>query len=273
MSALVTLLIFSVFGITSHADDGLGGQPFGAHHGYVADVREEKNKRDIELVMLEKPKDPPKSLGSQIVNEKLTREFQIQYENRFGQTQAEQVINSPGQFDEYTYFNERNVTLQQYQVYQRQFAEYMSRRLTEYHVDNWAKNDPEVRTIYAYKDKVSNLNMQVSKGYRIKWKYNFAGPNMDVKVENPYDVEARVRVEMNGIASAPEEVIYNLGYQVTPRVWTGFMHKSVDGIYQLVCSRRMTKTFSTSITGSTDTRREGPTVQQDLVLLGFSWTN
>ncbi len=265
---LVTLLPH--FSLAEAPDEA---QPFGAHYGYVFDVQEEKNRRDIEMVMLERPKDPRKPLSEIIVNEKLTREFQQQYQYRFGQTQAEQVINSPGQYDEYKYFTDRNVTLQQYQTYQRQFAEYMGRRLTEYHIDNWAKNDPDIRPVYEFKDKVSNLNMEVRKGYKIHWKYNFAGPSMDIRLDNPYEVESRVRVQMNGVISKPEEVIYTFGYGFTPRVRGSFVHKSEDGIYQLVFSRRMSQSLSASVTASKDTLKAGPTVQQDLLLLGFSWTN
>lgn len=268
-----TLVFISLMPQLSLAEDMAKPPAFGSHYGYVTNVTEERNKRDIEMVMLERPKEPPKVKSTPIVDEKLTREFQQQYQYRFGQTQAEQVINSPGQFDEYTYYSDSNVTLQQYRKYQQDFAEYMGRRLVEHHVDNWAKNDPAIRPVYEFKDKISNLNMEVKKGYKIKWKYNFAGPNMDIRLENPYDVDAKVRVEMTGIVSSPTEVIYTFGYDFTPRVRGSFLHKQEDGIYQVIASRRMTRTLTTSITASRDTRAAGPTIQQDLLLLGFSWAN
>lgn len=267
------LVLLSLLPQLSLADDAVKPAVFGSHYGYTENVREERNKRDIEMVMLERPKEPPKAKTTPIVDEKLTKEFQLQYQYRFGQTQAEQVINSPGQFDEYTYYSNSNVTLTEYRRYQREFAEYMGRRLTEHHVDHWVKNDPSIRPIYEFKDKISNLNMEVKKGYKFKWKYNFSGPNMDLSLENPYDVETKVRVEMSGIVSAPTEVIYTLGYAFTPRVHGALLHKQEDGIYQLIVSRRMTKILTASITGSKDTRKEGPAVQQDLVLLGLSWSN
>jgi hypothetical protein len=268
-----TLLVLTLWPQLSRADDAAKPVFFGAHYGYISNVREERNKRDIEMVMLERAKDPPKDRSAPIVDEKLAKEFQQQYQYRFGQTQVEQVINSPGQFDEYTYYSNNNVTLTEYRKYQRQFAEYMGRRLTEHHVDKWAKNDPAIRPVYEFKDRISNLNMEVKKGYKVKWKYNFAGPNMDLKLENPYDVEAKIRAEMTGVISAPTEVIYTIGYDFTPRVHGTFMYKQEDGIYQLITSRRMTRTLTASLTASTDRRREGPTVQQDLLLLGLSWSD
>lgn len=252
----------------------LPGSPvFGAHHGYVSDVANEKSKKDIELVLLEQPRDPPSKSKTVLVNDKLSREFKTQYEYRFGQTQAEQVINSPGQFDEYSYYTDKNITLKQYRRYQQNFAEYMTRRLSEYHIDNWAKNDPSIKPMYQFKDKISNLDMQVKKGYKVKWKYNFSGPSMDLELDNPYEIDSKVRVDMSGILSSPKEVIYSLGYQVNPRVHAAFLHKTADGIYQVVASRQLNKVLSASVTASKDTRKEGTNVQQDLFLLGLSWSN
>ncbi len=269
---LAPLIFIFAIGFPALADDEAKPQIFGAHHGYLFEVTEERNRRDIEMVMLQPPPEPKKQLKEVIFNEKLSREFQQQYEYRFGQSQAEQVFNTVARSDEYTYYTGRNVTVQEYQKYQREFAEYMGRRLTEYHVDNWVKNDPDLRPVYEFKDRVSNLDVQMRKGYKLKWKYNFAGPNMDIRLENPYDVTCKVRVEMNGIISSPEELIYTLGYPVNKKVTVTAVHRQMDGVYQLVGTRRISRNLSTSLTASTDTKERGPTVKQDLILIGFAWT-
>jgi len=270
-SFIIPVLVFSSMAL--HARDRGGERPltFGEHHGYLFDVTGERNKRDIEMVMLEKPKDLGPPLTEVIFNEKLSKEFQAQYQYRFGQTTTEQAINNPTRSEGYTYYTGENLTIQRYQEEQQNFAEYMSRRLIEFHVDNWAKNDPDFRPVYEVKDRISNVNVDVAK-YKFKWKYNFAGPHMDLMVENPYDVEVKVRAEMSGVISSPTETIYSLGYQVTQRVRLQALHKQQDGLYQLIASRRMSKRISCSLTGSTDKRREGPTVQQDLILVGLSWS-
>jgi len=265
-------LVLAIFAPPSLADDTDKSAVYGNHYGYLFEVTEERNKRDLEMVMLEQPKAPPKPLQEKIFNEKLSKEFQQQYESRFGQSQAEQVLNSVNRSDGYTYYSGQNVTITEYQAQQRAFAEYMGRRLVEYHVDNWVKNDPELRPVYELKEKVSNVSVPLQKGYKFKWKYNFAGPNMEMKLENPYDIETRVRYEMTGILSAPTEVIYSLGYQVTQKVHLGFYHKQEDGLFQVTTSRPLTGRWNTSLTLSTDTKDAGPTVKQDLILLGFSWS-
>lgn len=246
---------------------------YGAHPGYLFDVDEEKNRREIEMVMLEKPKDDKKPIGKVIFNEKLSKEFQDQYKIQFGQTNAEQIINNPGRDGDYLYYSQP-VSVQQYTIYQQQFGEYMLRRLTEYHVDNWFKNDPKLKPIYQAKDKFSNLNVQMKKGYKLNWKYNLAGPSMEASLENPYDVQTRVQMLMTGLISTPWNVIYTVGYKLTPRVRCDALYRSFEQQYQLVGSRQMTKHIGMSVTGSTGhIPGSNLVVYENKVLVGFSYSN
>lgn len=244
---------------------------FGAHYGYVTDVREERNKRDIEMVMLERPKPIAKKGDAVVFNEKLSKEFQQQYAYKFGASQAEQTLNTVSRNDGYTYFTGRNVTLKQYQKDQQTFAEYMTRRLVEFHVDNWVKNDPDMRPVYELKDKVSNVNVELKSGYKFEWKYNFAGPSMEAKLKNPYNVDLKVRMEMTGIISSPKEMVYTVGYQFTPRVRGDLIERTTEGSTQAVFSRRMTPNISASITALQDRSDLGLSAKQDLYLVGLSW--
>lgn len=268
---LLTLLLTSA---ALHAGDGARNSTpaFGLHHGYVSDVPEERSKRDIEMVMLERSKEPDRPAGQTIVNEKLSKEFQAQYQYRFGQTTSEQSINNPSRSDGYTYYTGETLTVQRYQEEQRRFGMYMGRKLIEFHVDNYAKNDPDLRPVYELKDKISNVNVKV-RSYKVKWKYNFAGPNMEVVLDNPYGLELKVRAEMSGVVSAPTEMIYTVGFQVSPRVRVKALHNDWDGLTQLITTRQMTKSISCSLTASQDTKPQGRTVQQDMLLVGLAWSD
>jgi hypothetical protein len=258
----------------AHADDEPAGPgAYGAHHGYLSDVKEERNRREIEMVMLARPKENTKPLSEVIFNQKLSKEFQTQYQSRFGQTQAEQVINTQARSDEYNYYTGQNVTIQEYQKRQKEFGEYMTRRLIEYHVDDWAKNDPQFRPVYAVKEKMSNLSVAVKKGYKFKWKYNFAGPNMELRLENPYDIETKVRLEMTGILSSPTETIYSLGIPVTNKVYASAIHRSTDQFSQLIFSRPLTRSISGWISGSWDASNAGLNIKQDIYMIGASWAD
>ena len=266
---LAWLFATSVFA----AESGDHRSTYGAHHGYLFEVSEEKNRRDLEMVLLEKPKAGAPELKEVIFDEKLSREFQSQYAYRFGTSAAEQTFNSVSRNENFEFSGEK-VTVQEYRTKQRQFGEYMGRRLTEHHVDDWAKNDPSIRPIYEVKDKVSNVNVKTKAGYKYSWQYSFSGNYMDFKVENPFKIETKVTLQMSPGKfgpSSPEETIYSLGYQLTKRVKVTTLYREQDGVYQLVGTRQLTPRMSGSLSGSIDDQRSGPTVQQNLFLVGLSW--
>ncbi len=272
--SLRSCLLLLLFAPLAHAADEPAGEgQFGMHHGYLFDVAGEKNRREIEMVMLPRPKENSTPLSQKIFNDRLSKEFQDQYQYKFGSSLAEQVLNTQAPDDGYAYFSGQNVTIQEYQKQQRQFGEYMMRRLTEFHVDDWAKKDPDFKPVYAVKEKMSNLSMAVKKGYKVRWKYNFAGPNMEFRLTNPYDIDTKVRMEMTGILSSPTEVIYSLGIPAGDKWYVSALHRQEDKLYQLVAYRPLTRRISGSVTVSTDQSDKGLSTKQDLYLVGLSWSD
>jgi len=245
---------------------------FGERPGYTTDIAYERNSRTHEMVMLPRPPPGAPPIAEVIFNEKLSREFQQQYEYKFGVTQAEQVINSPGRNDQYTYNTGRNATLKQYRRDQQKFGEYMARRLLEFHVDNYAKRDRSFRQVYEIKDKVSNVEVKSKTGYSVKWKYNIAGPTMDFQIKNPYEIDARVRLEMSGLVSKPNEVIYQFSYPISKRVTLSELIKQMDGTYQTVLARALTSHVAVSLSVSFDTNPQGANIQQNIYLVGLGYS-
>lgn len=241
---------------------------FGGHPGYISDVNKEKHTIDTEIVLIEKP-DDSQPISHEIFDERLTKEFRQQFKYRFGVTEMEQTLNSPGRFDEYSYHTGRSVSLVEYRSEQRSFGEYMGRRLIEHHADQWFRSSPKMRPVYELKDKVTNLNMEVKKGYKTHIRYSLSGGHLDFRLENPYDLDAKIRVLTDG----DHEAILSLGGAVNKYWRVDSLVKHKDGIMQVVGTRRITDALSASLTGSTDSKPEGPSVQQDLVLLGFVYSN
>lgn len=247
---------------------------FGSHPGYISDVDREMYTIDTEVVLIDRPA-PLESKSTEIINDRLTKEFKEQFKYRFGVTEMEQTLNSPGRSDEYSYYTGRTVSLKEYQQEQRAFGEYMARRLMEYHIDNWAKTNPAVRPVYELKDKVTNLDMEVKKGYKVKVRYSLSGGHLDFDLDNPIDMEAKLRLEMGGgfLASRTEETVISLGANVTSLWRVSTLVRFYDGIYQVVGTRRITPALSGTITGSTDTKDSGYTEKQDIILVGFTYSN
>lgn len=246
------------------------GQSFGKHPGYTYDVPKERTTIDVEVVLVDPPKESAQ-LSQQIFDDRLTKEFRLRFEERFGVTSMEQSLNSPGRFDEHIYYGE-SVSLNEYRDEQRRFGEYMARRLTEHHADQWAKSKPEVRPLYELKDKVTNLNVTVKKGYKMRINYSLSGGHLDLRLENPYDIDTRLRIETSG-GEDPGEVMLIMNSQIT-RLWSAsLLFRNYDGLIQVVGSRYLGPGWYGTITGSSDSTNEGLNEKQDLFLLGMAWTN
>lgn len=250
------------------------------HPGYLDSVAEERHQKIEEMVLVPRPYEQEVNLKEVIFDDRLTDEFQSRYEDQFGRTEAEQIVFAPNRFDEYEYYDANatvglSVSYEEDRRNKQKFAEYMMRRLSEHHVDQYFKSKPELQSIYELKDKVSKLNVEVKQGYKVRLNYSFSGNYLDVKIENPYEIETKVRMEMSEGASngGGKQTILSLAKAVTPRVWMGSYLYTSEGKYSLVTSRYMGSGVSISLTGTTNYKYPSNTYEgQQLVLLGFSWS-
>lgn len=255
LKAWILILSFLLPGIS------WAGAMIGAKSGYLESVTEERTERSSEMIFLQKPPPPPGT--KPFVSDKLTREFQNQYEIKFGRTNEERNF-LPSRYEQYS-SGGIFVTYEEDQNRKRNFGNYVLRRMTEYHADNYFKESPNLKPVYEAKDKYSKLDVQVRGGYKAKLNYSLSGNYLDVNIENPYKVESRVKVMFG------DQMVYLMGYQFTPTIKSEIQYKDWDGIVVLVTSKRINQHFTTSITASQDHYARGETQQQDLYLFGITW--
>jgi len=272
---LIILCVFSGFAAqgarASVPDLGPGARP-----GYVFNVDQERHERSIEMVIDSPPEDRQK--GKPLITTKMEKEFQDQYELRFGWSDAERNYNGTNRFAFYEYPSGQLDTIQIYQTRQRQFGEYMVRRLVEYHVDDYFKSNPEMRPIYELKDRIANVDVQVRKGYKVKLRYSYSGNYLDVLVDNPYNIESKVSLMMKpgGFGPGPiQDSVFKVAYPVDPRTSVATYYATHAGEAKVVGTRRLSKSLSSSLTVTehslVDPDNPETSPRQNLVLVGLSW--
>ena len=261
------------------------------HSGYIEDVRSEREEKIEEVVFFpRKPDEKKETLQERIFDDKLTKEFVTRYEDLFGRTGAEQITFAPNRYGDYEFAGGLSVTFEQDLENRRIFAEYMFRRLTEYHIDKTLKGNKRTRPLYELKDRVSNLDLEVRKGYKFKINYSFSGNFLDLKVDNPYEVNSRLRLEMDPTQSVPGEVlnyIVAIDKDVRPRINVAGFYETIKNQLAFVVTRTLPNSMALSITTQKTLGGGRPAVgaqlltpeeqrflaPQDLILLGLSWTN
>ena len=246
-------------------------EPVGGHEGYVSNVTEERKVRIVEMAFVEKPVTDDTSLSELIFDDKLTREFTRQYEARFGRTEAEINLNV---FNHYTVYedesNGRVITVEEDVAKQRAFGEFMMRKLAEHHVDNYIKSSPTARPIYELKEKVSNIKVQVRKGYKVRFNYSYSGNYVTMRTDNPYDIENRLVLQMDPNSIGPSEIqdsYFSLGYPITTTVSLGTQVRQQSGEFSIIGKKNLGHGMSASLTGSTYEK----SLKNNLILVGFVW--
>ncbi|MBX9769087.1 MAG: hypothetical protein K2X47_17560 [Bdellovibrionales bacterium] len=233
---------------------------------YTWDVPEEQVAPPPEKLILPSPPAGTSSIHHLIFNPILTKEFSLRYEERFGRTTAEQTYNV---------FSNPFVTVRTTQGFeltavqasdsQRQFGEYMMRRLAEWHADNAMRNSKSLRAVAEIKDRYSKADVQVAPGYKIQANYSIGNNAVDVLFDNPW-VLLRARVEM-----LMNETFITVGRSIG--MWRAETHWSYnDGVVKLVTSRPLKPGLSMSLMGSTPLKSQGYSVRENLGLAGLSYS-
>jgi hypothetical protein len=186
------------------------------HEGYIESTLGERGSQSSDLQIIDELPSEGPSIQDYIFNAQLTHEFQEKYNDKFGRTDAEHIFRSQNRT---SYYNDVwfKGTPEEYNEQRRQFADYMLKRLAEYHVDNYLKTNPSARGIYELKEKVSSVNVQVQ-SFQFDLRYEIAGNTADLVVKNPYLKTSKVRLQMNPGALGPsniDETIVTLGTDIT----------------------------------------------------------
>ncbi|MBX3018248.1 MAG: hypothetical protein KF767_10190 [Bdellovibrionaceae bacterium] len=209
----VSFLLGVVFGFLQPGPEraSFSGRLPASDDGYVADVRQEKQQKFYEVYLSPPQGELTVDYRSKIFNAQLTQEFKTRYREQFGYIDTESLAYAANRFTAFDENRGRSVGLDEMQRKRRAFAEYMMRRLGEFHVDNYFKSQPSMREVYELKEKLSNVQVQVGPQFKMDVHYSFSDNSAEIVVQNPY-CDSKLRVEMNPAAFGPSNVIENRLY-------------------------------------------------------------
>lgn len=239
--------------------------------GYVSDVKNERTEVSVELVWIQNP-NTDALLRERIFNQTLSREFRERYEQRFGQTEIERVFLAPNRTSYYNDVYGVKGTPQEISDERRKFGEFMVRRLAEWHVENYAKNDPSARVVWEAKERISNMKVEVA-SFRIDAQYSIAGNILDIKMVNPY-VQSKLSLLMNPDQFGPgpvDEALLSVFKAVNSRYAVEGRWRVTDGFVSLIQYRPL-GSWSGSLTASAAIHGAGRSARETLWLAGVSRT-
>ncbi len=242
------------------------------HWGYLQDVSGERELQIVEMEIVERP--PSKegvSFNSLIFVPELEMEFQGKYEKQFGYTVSEQSLNVSRSSYLQQNFSGINESPELQNARERAYGEYVVRRLMEYHADRYAKASPSIRPVYEAKERLSNIKIEVKRGYRLKIHYSLSGNYLDLDFENPLDIETKCIFQMDENSLGPgviDEATLKIRYTLTRSVALGSYYGFRAGQFSLAGYKALENGISTSITGSTYVE---DSTKENRVIIGLSW--
>lgn len=238
--------------------------------GYVSDARHEDRTVGQDLVLIEVPLAirSKVTLREQIFDGPLTQEFTQRYRDTFGNTPAEITYRNVQRFGNYDSLTGQWVNVEAEREREGAFADYMLRRMVEYHVDNYSKAKPELKEAYQLKEQLTGQQVSVAKGYALKAQYSISGNYLDLEFVNPF-LGSKVRSDFGSALSGPETRL-TLDRWITTKVLLEGQFLFVDGVGRLVARRTLTLDSSVSLTGSTYFKSAGISVREHLGLIGYS---
>lgn len=266
------ILFGLLFALLAMPSSGLAAPHAGSRwmRGYTDDVRAERKQVSRDLIWIVRPSEGA-LLHERIFNQALSKEFRERYEQLFGQTEVERVALAPNRLSYYNDVYGMKGTPQELLDERRKFGEFMIRRLTEWHVENYAKNDPKVRPVWEAKEKISNLKVEVA-SFRFDAQYSIAGNTLDLKMINPW-VQSKVTLIMNPDQFGPgpiDETLLSVVKPISQRYTLEGRWRVTDGIVSVIQYRSLGRFWSSSLTTSAAVKEGGSSPRETLWLAGLS---
>jgi hypothetical protein len=246
--------------------------PYGLKDGYTDNVDDEYESESQEIILIEKPTglDKP-SLHDQIFNAELTKEFRERYRSTFGRTEEEEnyfLTSKQGYYQ-----SPSGLSATQLDTQRRDFAEYMLRRLAEYHTENVMKNEPALKKVYEVKQAVSNYQVNVGPSARLDMRYSFVGNYFDGMYTSPL-INTKLTINMDPSAftpSAPREVYCGLSKNLTPNFAADANYSVYDKGVRLSFTKMITSNVSTNFSESVHIAGTNiDATREELSLLGLT---
>lgn len=246
------------------------------HSGYISDVRAEREQQFYEIFLIA-PSLPAQTPTQEVIfNKQLSTEFKDKYRERFGQLDTESIIYQPTKFSILDENRGATQKVEEANKSRSDFGEFMIKRLSEWHIDNYFKTDPTMRPVYELKEKLSNVEVQVTKETKANIRYSLSVNEADVVVESAYFDISKYTLMMNPKQFGPgqvEEQKITLENQINERTRLNNSATISDGILksEIIRTLKMNWATSLSVTAAYKSGQPSPRETRYLVGLTHSW--
>lgn len=239
--------------------------------GYTQDIEKERQETFVEI-QFEVPRLQKETTFNEFLFNPLAAEFKSKYREHFGENDTRSIIYR--NMSEGGTSQDHNAIEKEGQD-RRDFAEYMVKRLIDYHVDNYMRTKPEMKPILEVKEKIQNVKVEINREVKLNIQYNIVGNYADFILDNPY-IESKVALEMNPKSYGPSainEAKTTLSKNLDKYWRSNFYYTAIDGVVATEFIRQIPRHHAGfGFGGSTPVRHEGTSIRQNTYFINASRT-
>lgn len=167
-----------------------------SRNGYEEESIPENEEVGEILYAIPDPQKNDSTLNEYIFTDKLSREFEQRYAEQFGRSSPEIIYTrTPYLTSNYTEGQSLTFDEEEYQERQRDFGNFMLKRLVEFHIQNEAKTNPQLKAVNNVKESVEKVDVSFSDNFKLRAKYHISSNTARFSMMNPY-LDFTMRMEL-----------------------------------------------------------------------------
>ena len=232
------------------------------HLGYIKDVQAEKQERYYEIYLFLVTAPQQSRLQDTIFNPELSKEFRLKYQDKFGQIDTDSIGYQKANFAAFEQDKYGNTGVEKTSTERSKFADYMVKRLAEWHVDHFFKSDPNMRPVYELKERLSKVEVAVTPKSKLNVEYSLSGNSLEAIYTNPY-VDSKIVMEDG-------ENRLQLGRNITSTLRLNTYTTEYDGFNTVELVKYLKANMTASVSSSTYFKSEGKSPRESITRVAFS---
>ncbi len=264
---LLTVLTFIVMILAPQARGASLERP-----GYLTDVKNEREQRFYEVFIFATPPSKPTLLSDLIFNAQLSKQFKDKYREKFGQIDTSTIIYQPTKFSVLDENRGAGLQIETDNQARREFGDFMVKRLIEWHVDNYFKTDPSMRPVYELKERLSHVQVEVTKETKLSGQYSFSDNSLDIILDGPLFETSKLTLLMDpkqfGPGPISDEKLY-LAKALSKKMKVVTTATAVDGIATAELQRVLKANWTSTAGVAAAFKDGGPTARETRWLVGL----
>lgn len=204
--------------------------------------------------------------------DKLIADFYRKYEEEIGNLESTRLIRSFPEFYDHSILDSlsfRQELIEQSKSMLR-VGEYITLKISEFHLDNYLKRNPRTKKVYEYKVKYTSANVDLGKKSFLKFNYSISGNYLEFRYTHE-DLLISYKMEFKRLNEGffqQAESIFLMDYLMPAKLALRILYFALERGYSVIVRRAVYDNLTLSLTYNGDREIPDSLETENSILLG-----